>query len=85
MFPLIKDKGTTNNWSYGKTVNAKKEHLQILIPYEEHSIVEFMKNKSRCDHSLSRKHVGDLIVDNLKTEDHFNSKNCGSHKFVAKV
>ena len=47
-------------------MNAKKEHLQILIPYEEHSIVEFMKNKSRCDHSLSRKQVGDLIVDNLK-------------------
>ena len=40
MFPLIKDRGTIDCRLDGKTVNAKKEHLQILTPDEERSIVE---------------------------------------------
>ena len=65
-----------------QTVNAKKEHLDILIPDEEHSIAEFIKNKNRYHQGVSRKQDDDLILDILKIGDHCNSKNCGGHKFV---
>ena len=82
MFPLIKDRGTIDRRLDGKTVNAKKEHLQILTPDEERSIVEFIKNKNRCHQGVSRKQVGDLIVNVLKIRDYCNSKNRGGRKFV---
>ena len=84
MFPLIKDRGTNDNWSDGKTANLKREHLQILTPDEECSIVGFIKNKNRCHQgSVSRKQVHDLIVDNLKIGDCSNLvRNCGGCKCV---
>lgn len=82
MFSLIKDRGTIDRRLDGKTVNTKKENLQILTPDEERSIVEFIKNKNRCHQGVSRKQVTDLIVDVLKIRDYCNSKNRGGRKFV---
>ena len=82
MFSQIKDVGTADRRLDGKTMNAKKEHLPILTPYEECSIVELIKNKNRCHQSFSRKQVGDLIVNVLKIRDYCNSKYCGGYKFV---
>ena len=45
-FPLTKDRGTIDHRLI-KNVNSKKEHLRILAPEEEQSIVEFIKNKDR--------------------------------------
>ena len=44
-FPLIKDRGTIDR-TLIKNVNSKKEHLRILAPEEEQSVVEFIKNKN---------------------------------------
>ena len=54
-FPLIKDRGTIDCRLDGKIKNENKEHLQILMPEEEHSVVEFIKNKNRCHQGISRK------------------------------
>ena len=82
MFPLIKDRGTIDRRLDGKNVSNKKDHLRILTPEEERSIVEFIKNKNRCHQGVSRKHVTDLIVDVLKIRDHCNMKNRGGRKYV---
>ena len=74
MFSQIKDRGTIDPRLDGKTVNAKRGHLQILTRYEE--------KKSRCQQGVSKRQFGDLTVDILKIRDYCNSKYCGGHKFV---
>lgn len=81
LYPLIKDRGSIDRRLDGKIGNLKKEHLRILSPEEERSIVEFIKNKNRCHQGVSRKHVTSLIIDVLKIRDHFNSKIKGGRKF----
>ena len=44
-YPFIKDRGTIDR-TLIKNVNSKKEHLRILVPEEERSVVEFIKNKN---------------------------------------
>ena len=82
MFPLIKDRGTIDRWLDGQHQNHKKEHLRILTPEEESSIVEFIKNKNRCHQGITRKHITSLILDVLKIRDHCNTKNKGGRRYV---
>ena len=81
-FPLIKDKETINRRLDGKIKNEYKEHLQILMPEEEHSVVEFIKNKNRCHPEISRKQVCNLIVDVLTITNYCNSQNHGGRKYI---
>ena len=57
----------------GKIKNENKEHLGILMPEEEHSIVEFIQNKNRCHQGISRKQLRNLIVDVLAIRNYCNS------------
>ena len=57
----------------GKIKDENKEHPEILTPEEEHSIVEFIKNKNRYHQGISRKQVRDLIVDVLAIRNYCNS------------
>lgn len=82
LFPLIKDRGTIDRRLDGKCNNPKKEHLRILSPEEEHSIVQFVKNKNRCHQGVTKKHVTSLIIDVLKIKDHCNTKLKGGRKYV---
>lgn len=82
MFPLINDRSTIDRRLNGSKVNSKKEHLRVLTPAEERSIVEFVKNKNRCHQGVSRKEVTALIVDVLKIREHCNSKLRGGRKFI---
>ena len=58
------------------------EHLRILMPEEEHSVVEFIKNKNRCHPKISRKQVCNLIVDVLTITNYCNSQNRGGRKYI---
>ena len=82
LFPLIKDRGTIDRRLDGKCNNLKKEHLRILSPEEEKSIVQFVKNKNRCHQGVTKKNVTSLIIDVLKTKDHCNAKLKGGRKYV---
>ena len=81
-FPLIKDRGTIDRRLDGEIKNENKEHLQILTPEEERSVVEFIKNKNRCHQGISRKQVRDLIVDVLIIRNYCNSQNRGGRKYI---
>ena len=80
-FPLIKDRGTIDRRLNGK-VNCKKEHLRILAPDEEQSVVEYIKNKNRCHQGISRQHVTKLILDILRIRDHCNNKLGGGRRYM---
>ena len=80
-FPLIKDRETIDGRLI-KNVNGKKEHLRILAPEEERSVVEFIKNKHRCHQGVSRNHVRKLILDVLRTRNHCNEKVGGDRRYL---
>ena len=82
MFPLVKDHGTIDRRLKGNGKNEKKEHLRILTPEEEGSVVEYIKNKNRCHQGISRKHVSSLIIDVLKIRQYCNSKFRGGRRYV---
>ena len=79
-FPLIKDRGTIDRRLI-KNVNSKKEHLRILAPEEERSVVEFIKNKNRCHKWVSRNQVTKLILGVLQICNHCNKK-VGGRKYL---
>ena len=74
---IIKDRGTIDRRLDGTSRNSKKEHLKILAPDEEASIVEFIKNKKRLNQGVTRKDVTGLIIDVLKIRDHCNMSKGG--------
>ena len=80
-FPPIKDRGTIDCWLI-KNVNRKKEHLRILAPEEEQSVVEFIKNKNRCHQGVSRNHVTKLVLDVLQIRNHYNEKVGGGRPYL---
>ena len=80
-FPLIKDRGTIDHRLI-KNVNSKKEHLRILAPEEERSIVEFIKNKNRGHQGVLRNHVTKLILHVLRIRNHCNEKVGGGRQYL---
>lgn len=81
-FPLIKDRDTIDRRLKGEKINNKKEHLRILTPEEERSVIEFAKNKNRCHQGVTREDITKLVVDVLKIRQHCNLKLRGGRKFV---